>query len=58
MVTLGNGIGPALPAWLSAYFGMPYVAVVVLAIDGFALALFSIVILRLSENTRLEPSLS
>ncbi len=58
MVTLGNGIGPALPAWLSAWFGMPSVAVVVLAIDGFALALFSIVILRWSEDTRLEPSLT
>ncbi len=58
MVTLGNGIGPALPAWLSGYLGMPSVAVVVLAIDGFALALFSFVILRKSESTRLEPSLS
>ncbi len=58
MVTLGNGIGPALPAWLSAYFGMPFVAVVVLAIDGFALALFSIVILRRPENTQLKLSLS
>ncbi|MGP8250834.1 MAG: MFS transporter [Terracidiphilus sp.] len=58
MVTLGNGIGPALPAWLSAYFGMPFVAVAVFAIDGFALVLFSIVILRWSENTRLEPSLT
>lgn len=58
MVTLGNGFGPALPAWLSTNLGMPSVAVVVLAIDGLALALFSILILRRSENTRLEPSLS
>jgi predicted MFS family arabinose efflux permease len=58
MVTLGNGIGPGLPAWLSSYLGMPSVAVVVLAIDCFALALFSMVFLLWPENVRLEPSLT
>jgi MFS family permease len=54
MVTLGNGIGPGLPASLSAWLGMPAIAVVVLGLNGLAIGLFCIVILRWYGEERLS----
>jgi predicted MFS family arabinose efflux permease len=49
MVTLGNGVGPSLPAWLSGWCTMQQVAVLVTCIDLIAWLLFATVLLRKIE---------
>jgi predicted MFS family arabinose efflux permease len=54
LVTLGNGIGPALSASLSPFFGIPFISVFVLALNGVALALYCTVKLRGVGEPQLE----
>jgi predicted MFS family arabinose efflux permease len=56
LVTLGNGIGPGLAASLSAVFGVPFIGVLVLAINCLALALYGAVKLRGAADAQLSAS--
>jgi len=58
LVTLGNGIGPGLSAAFAGSFGMPSVAVLVLGLNGAALALYCIVMMRRIEEPQMAPSVS
>jgi predicted MFS family arabinose efflux permease len=58
LVTLGNGIGPGLSASLSGAFGAPSVVAVVLGLNGAALALYCIVMMRLGAEMQMTPSLT
>jgi MFS family permease len=57
LVTLGNGIGPALAAYLSEVFGAPFVGVFVLALNGAAFGLFCMVMFRSAGEPQLVDSL-
>ena len=50
LVTLGNGIGPGVSASFSGVFGAPAVAVLVLGLNGAAMAFYCIVMMRHSEE--------
>jgi predicted MFS family arabinose efflux permease len=57
LVTLGNGVGPALAAYLSEVFGAPFVGVFVLALNGAAFGLYCMVMLRCAGEPQLVDSL-
>jgi predicted MFS family arabinose efflux permease len=54
LVTLGNGVGPGLSATLSA----ASVATAVLMLNGAALALYCIVMMRFVDESQMTPSLT
>jgi hypothetical protein len=54
LVTLGNGIGPGLSATLSA----ASVATAVLVLNGAALALYCVVMMRFVDESQMTPSLT
>ncbi|UWZ82290.1 MFS transporter [Occallatibacter riparius] len=54
LVTLGNGIGPALAATL----GVAAVATATLVLNGVALALYGIVMMRFVDESQMTPSLT
>jgi hypothetical protein len=54
LVTLGNGIGPAL----SATLGIASVGTATLVLNGAALALYCIVMMRFVDESQLTPSLT
>jgi MFS family permease len=58
LVTLGNGLGPGLSASLSTIFGAPSVGVFVLALNGIALGLFYVVMIRGAEKPQLSVSMT
>jgi predicted MFS family arabinose efflux permease len=58
LVAFGNGIGPGLSASLSGLFGAPSVAVLVVGLNGAALALYCIVMMRQAEEQQMTPSLT
>lgn len=54
LVTLGNGIGPGI----SATLGAASVSAVVLVLNGAALALYCIVMMRFVDESQMTPSLT
>jgi predicted MFS family arabinose efflux permease len=58
LVTLGNGIGPGLSAGFSGIFGAPSLALIVLGLNGAALALYFVVMMKHGEAPQMAPSLS
>jgi predicted MFS family arabinose efflux permease len=58
LVALGNGIGPCLSASFSGLFGAPSVAVLVVGLNGAALALYCAVMMRQAEEQQMTPSLT
>jgi Flp pilus assembly protein TadB len=58
LVTLGNGLGPSLSASLSGVLGAPFIGVLVLGLNALALGLYSTVILRGVEETKLSVSIT
>jgi MFS family permease len=58
LVTLGNGLGPSLSASLSGVFGAPFIGVLVMGLNALALGLYSTVILRGVEETKLSVSIT
>lgn len=58
LVTLGNGIGPGLSAGFAGAFGIPSVVMLVLGLNGAALALYCVVIMRRVEEPQMMPSLT
>jgi predicted MFS family arabinose efflux permease len=58
LVTLGNGIGPGLSAGFSGIFGAPSIAVLTAGLNGVALTLYWMVMVRQAEEPQIAPSLS
>jgi predicted MFS family arabinose efflux permease len=58
VVALGNGIGPGLSASFSGLFGASSVAVLVVGLNGAALALYCLVMMRQAEEQQMAPSLT
>ena len=58
LVTLGNGIGPGLSATIGSSFGAQSVIAVVVVLNGAALALYGMVMMRYVEERRMTPSLT
>ena len=58
LVTLGNGIGPGLSAGFAGIFGAPSVAMLVLGLNGAALVLYCIVMVRHVEEPQMTPELT
>jgi predicted MFS family arabinose efflux permease len=58
LVALGNGIGPGLSASFSGLFGASSVAVLVVGLNGAALALYCVVMMRQAEERQMAPSLT
>jgi predicted MFS family arabinose efflux permease len=58
LVALGNGIGPGLSASFSGIFGAPSVAMLVVGLNGAALALYCMVMTRQAERQQMTPSLT
>jgi predicted MFS family arabinose efflux permease len=56
LVTLGNGIGPSLSASFSGVFGAPSVAVLAVGLNGVALVLYCVVMIRQGEEPQIAPS--
>ncbi len=56
MVTLGNGVGPGVPAILGSYLTASQIAVLILGIDVIAMGLFSLVLLRWHKGVRRQTS--
>jgi predicted MFS family arabinose efflux permease len=56
LVTLGNGIGPSLSVSLSGVIGVPFIAALVLALNGTALGIFYMVKLRMAGELQLAIS--
>jgi len=58
LVNLGNGIGPGLSAGIAGVLGASSVSVLVLGLNGAALALYCIVMTRRVKEPELAPSVS
>lgn len=58
LVALGNGIGPGLSASFSGLFGASSVAVLVVGLNGAALALYCVLMMRQAEEQQMTPSLT